>query len=51
MRINKKMIAACFVSVCLSFCVGGIQADAAFVKKTEVKKVQEQKKKVAINVM
>ena len=49
MRINKKMIAACFASVCLSFCVGGIQADAAFVKKTEVKKVQEQKKKVAIN--
>ena len=48
MKINKRIIALSLMTSCLSFCLSSIQTEAAFVKKTEVKKVQEQKKKLDI---
>ena len=49
MKINKIVIAVSLLIFGLSFGMNGIQADAAFVKKTEVKKTQEKKKSVVIS--
>ena len=49
MKINKIVVAMSLVAFGLSFGMSGIQADAAFVKRTEVKKVQEKKKSVVIS--
>ena len=46
MKINKRFLAMSLVVAGMSFFTSGIQTEAAFVKRTEVKKVQEQKKKM-----
>ena len=48
MRLNKKMVALSMVTFGLCLWINGIQTEAAFVKKTEVKKMQQQKKSVEI---
>ena len=49
MKISKRVVAMSLVIFGLSFGMSGIQADAAFVKRTEVKKTQEKKKSVVIS--
>ena len=49
MRFNKKGIALSLFSLGLCLVINGIQAEAAFVKRTEVKKMQQQKKSVVIS--
>ena len=49
MKINKMVVAMSLVVFGLSFGMSGIRADAAFVKRTEVKKTQEKKKSVVIS--
>ena len=49
MKISKRVVAMSMVIFGLSFGMSGIQADAAFVKRTEVKKTQEKKKSVVIS--
>ena len=49
MKINKKLVAVSLIAFGLSFCMSGVRADAAFVKRTEVKKTQQQKKSVEIS--
>ena len=49
MKISKRVVAMSMVIFGLSFGMSGIQADAAFVKRTEVKKMQEKKKNVVIS--
>ena len=49
MKISKRVVAMSLVIFGLSFGMSGIQADAAFVKRTEVKKMQEKKKNVVIS--
>ena len=49
MKISKRVVAMSLVIFGLSFGMSGIQADAAFVKRTEVKKTQEKKNSVVIS--
>lgn len=49
MKINKKLVAVSLIAIGLSFFMSGVRADAAFVKRTEVKKTQLQKKSVVIS--
>ena len=46
MKINKKLVAVSLIAIGLSFCMSGVRADAAFVKRTEVKKTQQQKNRI-----
>ena len=48
MRFNKRGIALSLFMLGLCLWINGIQTEAAFVKRTEVKKMQQQKKSVVI---
>ena len=49
MKINKRLVVMSVMAFALSFFISGIETEASFVKKTEVKKVQEQKKELQIS--
>ena len=49
MRFNNRRIALSLLALGFCLCINGIQTEAAYVKRTEVKKMQQQKKSVVIS--